>query len=358
MWKRTDALSERVKFILEWERRWQASKGRIEVAELSRLYGVSRQTAHVWIKRYQAAGHDLRVMQDRVVAARKQHPRWGPLKLRAWLVERHPQLSFPSVSGIGAVLRRRGMTAARKPRRSASIPATIAPPFADCERPNDVWCMDFKGWFHTHDGIKCYPFTLIDALSRVLLRCEALTEPNGDFVRHFLDSAFREYGLPKRLRSDGGPPFFSAASPASLSRLGVWPRRSASCPQPSCIAVPPATIRGLCCPPATLRATPSASTGVAGYVGALVPSSSEKHWLSNALLSGRATATPGRSTLMPSSSVMSTSPQNAALSLVVAARDRCGSPSSMRNQRLLHIPEVSGMSLVKSVRDLEACSEV
>jgi hypothetical protein len=65
LWKRTDALSERVKFILEWERRWQASQGRLDVAELSRLYGVSRQTAHVWIKRYQAAGHDLRVMHDR-----------------------------------------------------------------------------------------------------------------------------------------------------------------------------------------------------------------------------------------------------------------------------------------------------
>lgn len=240
MWKRTDALSERVKFILEWERRWKAAKGRIDVAELSRIYGVSRQTAHVWIKRYQDAGHDLRAMQersrrpssnpravsldmqDRLVAARKQHPRWGPLKLRAWLVERHPQISFPSVSGIGAVLRRRGMTAARKPRRGTAVSATIAAPFPDCERPNDVWCMDFKGWFLTHDSVKCYPFTLIDALSRMLLRCEALTEPNGDFVRHILDSAFREYGLPKRLRSDGGPPFFSAASPASLSKLGIW----------------------------------------------------------------------------------------------------------------------------------------
>jgi transposase-like protein len=65
MWKRTDALSERVKFIFEWERRWQASKGRIDVAELSRMHGVSRQTAHVWIRRYQDAGHDLRAMQER-----------------------------------------------------------------------------------------------------------------------------------------------------------------------------------------------------------------------------------------------------------------------------------------------------
>jgi hypothetical protein len=63
------------------------------------------------------------------------------------------------------------MTAAREPRRGAAISTTIAAPFADCERPSDVWCMDFKGWFHTHDSIKCYPFTLIDALSRILLRC-------------------------------------------------------------------------------------------------------------------------------------------------------------------------------------------
>jgi hypothetical protein len=39
----------------------------------------------------------------------------------------------------------------------------------------------------------------------------------------------REYGLPKRLRSDGGPPFFSAASPESLSKLGVWLLRLGTC---------------------------------------------------------------------------------------------------------------------------------
>jgi transposase InsO family protein len=60
------------------------------------------------------------------------------------------------------------MTAARKPRRGVAISTTIAASFADCERPNDVWCMDFKGWFHTHDSIKCYPSTLIDAFSRMV----------------------------------------------------------------------------------------------------------------------------------------------------------------------------------------------
>ena len=51
--------------------------------------------------------------------------------------------------------------------------------------------MDFKGHFRTHDGAKCYPFTLLDALSRMLLRCEALLDPVGEAVQSILDSAFR-----------------------------------------------------------------------------------------------------------------------------------------------------------------------
>src|SRR5688572_21372305 len=105
-WKRTDSLSERAKFVLEWERRWDALQGRaVNVAELCRMFGVSRQTGHLWISRYRAAGCDLRVLEEKsrrphtnpravtaeledfIVAARKQHPRWGPVMLRAWLVE-------------------------------------------------------------------------------------------------------------------------------------------------------------------------------------------------------------------------------------------------------------------------------
>jgi hypothetical protein len=106
-------------------------------------------------------------------------------------------------------------------RRRGGLPAVTAP-FAACESPNDVWCMDFKGYFRTGDGVKCFPFTLLDAFSRMLIRCEALLEPIGEEIQSILDSAFCEYGLPKRIRSDGGPPFFAAASPASISRLGVW----------------------------------------------------------------------------------------------------------------------------------------
>ena len=40
-------------------------------------------------------------------------------------------------------------------------------PFALIEQANDTWCLDFKGWFRTHDGRRC------DPLIRVVRRYEA-----------------------------------------------------------------------------------------------------------------------------------------------------------------------------------------
>jgi putative transposase len=239
-WKKTDAMSERVKFIVEWEKRWIAAEGgRVDVAELCRMHGVSRQTGYVWINRFMEAGFEVRAMedlsrkphsnpravtlemQDFIVQARKTYPKWGPVKLRKWLVERFPKHSFPSASCIALVLQRRGMVVPRK-RRKPVQGVVVSPPFPECTAPNDVWCMDFKGWYRLGTDEKCYPFTLLDAFSRMLLRCEGLLEPNGEAVRRILDAAFREFGLPKTIRSDGGPPFFSSQSPASLSAVGIW----------------------------------------------------------------------------------------------------------------------------------------
>jgi hypothetical protein len=86
---------------------------------------------------------------------------------------------------------------------------------------NDVWCTDFKGWFRTADGRRCDPFTLTDAHSRYLLRCQAVARPDEENVRPIFMAAFEEHGLPLAIRSDNGPPF---ASPGvgGLSRLTVW----------------------------------------------------------------------------------------------------------------------------------------
>ena len=47
-WSNTNALKERIKFALEWEARWDAGEGRVNVSELSREFGISRQAAARW----------------------------------------------------------------------------------------------------------------------------------------------------------------------------------------------------------------------------------------------------------------------------------------------------------------------
>ena len=136
------------------------------------------------------------------------------------LTERNPGLQIPSASLIAKVLKRRGLTKPRRKRRKAAA-IGVAAPFAGCNKPNDVWCIDFKGWFLTADAVRCYPLTLIDAFSRYLLRCEALLDPDGKQVQRILDSAFLEFGVPGAIRSDGGPPFASTG-PARLTELSVW----------------------------------------------------------------------------------------------------------------------------------------
>ena len=232
-------MKERTKFVLEWERRWnEAEGGPVNMAELCRMFGISRQTGYKWVARYREGRHDLSAvversrrpksspnalpveLQDLIVDARKRWPRWGPRKLRQRLVEANPGKPVPSASVIAKVLKQRGMTAPRRRRRGRPVVGVTAP-FAGCGAPNEVWCIDFKGWFVTGDGRRCYPLTLLDAFSRYLVRCEALLEPDGKRVRSILDSAFQELGLPAAMRSDGGPPFASSG-PALLTELSVW----------------------------------------------------------------------------------------------------------------------------------------
>jgi hypothetical protein len=87
--------------------------------------------------------------------------------------------------------------------------------------PNAVWTTDFKGEFRTGDGVYCYPLTVRDAFSRFVLRCDAFLGRTTEATRRRFDRAFRDYGLPERIRSDNGGPFASPGL-AGLSQLSVW----------------------------------------------------------------------------------------------------------------------------------------
>ena len=85
-----------------------------------------------------------------------------------------------------------------------------------------MWCADFKRHFYTGDGKRCDPLTISDGHSRYLLRCQGLGGSTGAVaVKPLFMATFREYGLPRAIRTDNGPPF---ASPGlgGLSALSVW----------------------------------------------------------------------------------------------------------------------------------------
>jgi transposase InsO family protein len=122
------------------------------------------------------------------------------------------------VSTFGDILKRHGLIRPRR-RRVRVMPAKQ--PFADCVGPNDTWCIDFKGHFRLGDGTRCYPLTITDAHSRYCIKIEALDITDTAAVRRVLEQAFAEFGLPRRIRSDNGPPFASLAA-GGLSALSIW----------------------------------------------------------------------------------------------------------------------------------------
>jgi putative transposase len=156
---------------------------------------------------------------DALVAARRRHPRWGARKLLAVLRRTQPQAEWPSRSTACALLKQHGLIVPRPPRTHAAPPHVSGP--APITRVNEVWTTDFKGEFRTGNRRYCYPLTLRDGRSRFVLRCDALLDRTYLATRHRFERAFRDYGLPERLRSDNGGPF---ASPGlgRLSRLSVW----------------------------------------------------------------------------------------------------------------------------------------
>jgi len=225
-WTETCAMDERMRFV-------EAAACEEEtMAALCRRFGISRQCGYKWLARYASEGvaglaersrapHDHPQALDadaieRCLRVRRAHPSWGPVKVRAYLGRCLPELRLPAASTIGALFDREGLTVKRRHRRAPPGGA----PFGTLRRANEVWCIDFKGWFRTGDGARCEPLTLSDAHSRYLLRCQALERTDTAHVWPVLEAALREFGLPERLRSDNGPPF-AACGAGGLSQLAV-----------------------------------------------------------------------------------------------------------------------------------------
>jgi hypothetical protein len=90
------------------------------------------------------------------------------------------------------------------------------------EAPNDLWTVDFKGWWTTRDGRRCEPLTVRDAFSRYILALRILPRSDTDGVRAVFEELFERHGLPKVIQSDNGAPFAAGRSLAGLTKLSAW----------------------------------------------------------------------------------------------------------------------------------------
>ncbi len=229
-WKECVVEQQRERFVL------RALAPGANIAALCREFGISRKTGYKWLKRYRERG--LYGLQDRsrrplhhpaeirsevvieIVRLRIEHRFWGARKIRAILKDRMSPEELPSERTIGRILERAGLSRPGRRRRRASGGRLSCS--AAAQAPNDVWTIDFKGWWRTRDGKRCEPLTIRDEYSKYVLALKALPSTAGDGVRKAMEQVFAEYGLPKVIRSDNGAPFASTRALLGLTKLSVW----------------------------------------------------------------------------------------------------------------------------------------
>jgi transposase InsO family protein len=231
-WKEVFPMDERLRFAII------AGKGTEVFCDLCKEYGISPKTGYKWLHRYEQLGsagmrelsrrpHESpnrtkAAVEELVVRARRKRPKYGPKKLYELLVREHGPQGLPAVSTIAKIIAKRGLAGKRGRRpRKGQIVRLDRPALTQASRPNEVWAVDFKGWFKTGDGSRCDPLTVTDLHSRFVICVKAVPAPTQRVVRRVFSGVFRKYGLPEAIRVDNGPPFASLGL-AGLSKLSVW----------------------------------------------------------------------------------------------------------------------------------------
>jgi transposase InsO family protein len=126
----------------------------------------------------------------------------------------------PAASTITAILRRNGCL---DPTASVQHKAFVRFAMAT---PNELWQMDYKGYFSLGDGVRCHPLTVLDDHSRFLLNLGACADERFATVKAQLTRLFACYGLPQRMLMDNGAPWgFDPQAGLTRpyhTRLSVW----------------------------------------------------------------------------------------------------------------------------------------
>ena len=187
------------------------------VSEVAAGVGVSRQTLHTWLGRYRALG--LAGLADRsrrpvsspsqmsaqvealVCELRREHPRWGPVRLAYEAAKRGAQPS-PSRMGVYRALVRHGLIQpkSRRKRRDEYVRW-------EREAPMQLWQMDIVGGVFLADGREVKVVTGIDDHSRYCVIAKVVARPTGRAVCLAFAAAMGTFGVPEEVLTDNGKQF-------------------------------------------------------------------------------------------------------------------------------------------------------
>lgn len=203
------------------EQRYQAVLAVIgdgeSVTSVAGRFGVSRQTVHSWLARYEASG--LAGLTDRssrprsspnqmapeseamVLEMRRAHPGWGPRRLVHELARAGVD-PVPSRSGVYRALRRAGVIE-QQPRRKRDEK------WKRWERaePMELWQLDVVGGIALDDGTLLKAVTGVDDHSRFIVIAGLMRRENSRRVCEFFAEAMRRYGVPQQVLTDNGKVF-------------------------------------------------------------------------------------------------------------------------------------------------------
>jgi transposase InsO family protein len=229
-WKETNTMDLRKKFI----HRMFAKKE--SFTELCKEFGISTKTGYKWKERLLKYGWEGLCDQSRrprnnrneipeeivlkIIKIKNQKPNWGSYKILKVFTKNNPDVKPPALSSVERIMEKAGLRQKRKRKRylpSQRIQNRFVP-----KQPNDLWTVDFKGWWYSKKKEKVNPLTVRDEYSKYILAITVMERGDISCVENEFRRLFKKHGLPLCIRSDNGPPFACKFNSLGLTKLSAW----------------------------------------------------------------------------------------------------------------------------------------